>query len=212
MKIEINLKIILLAILFFILKQLDIYLIFIIFIAIHEISHLVIGMLVGLRPKVFSVNPLGFSIEFYMYKERKRSKKIITYLAGPISNFILAIIFMIIPITEKLKLEIVYTNLLLGMFNLLPIIPLDGGKILKEIITPKLGNKDATIFMNNVTQIVLIAITVLYSVAILRIKNFAIFLLIVYLWYLKYLEDRKVRTVIKAYEVVDEINKETKLY
>ena len=93
MKIEINLKIILLAILFFILKQIDIYLIFIIFIIIHEMAHLIVGMTCGLRPKVFSINPLGVSIEFYMYQQRKSSKKIITYLAGPLINFIMMVIF-----------------------------------------------------------------------------------------------------------------------
>ncbi len=53
MKIEINLKIILLGILFFILKQLDIYLIFIIFITLHEMAHLSVGMLVRITSKSF---------------------------------------------------------------------------------------------------------------------------------------------------------------
>lgn len=44
MKIEINLKIILLAILFFLLNKIDIYAIFIVFIFIHELSHMIIGM------------------------------------------------------------------------------------------------------------------------------------------------------------------------
>lgn len=53
MKIEINLKIILLGILFFILKQLDIYLIFIIFIMLHEMAHLSVGMLIRATSKSF---------------------------------------------------------------------------------------------------------------------------------------------------------------
>lgn len=44
MKIEINLKIILLGILFLILKQFDIYVIFIIFITLHELAHLLVGL------------------------------------------------------------------------------------------------------------------------------------------------------------------------
>lgn len=81
--------------------------------------------------------------------------------------------------------------------------PLDGGKILKEILLKKVGNKEATIFMNKLTQAILVAITLLYSIAILHMKNFALFLLILYLWYLKYLEDRKVKTVMRAYEVLE---------
>ena len=203
MKIEINLKIILLGILFFILKQLDIYLIFIIFITLHEMAHLIVGMLAGLRPKVFKINPLGVSVEFYMYQSRSSIKKIITYFAGPILNFAMGAIFMVLPIDENLKMKIVYTNLLLGIFNLIPIIPLDGGKILKEILVKMIGNKDATIFMNRLTQVILVAFTLIYSVWILKLKNFAIFLLILYLWYLKYLEDRKVHTLLKAYEIIE---------
>lgn len=44
MKVEINLKVILLGILFFVLNQIDIYVIFIIFIIMHEIAHLIVGM------------------------------------------------------------------------------------------------------------------------------------------------------------------------
>lgn len=157
-----------------------------------------------MRPKVFSINPLGVAVEFYMYRERKRFKKIVTYFAGPFINFIFALIFSVIPIDENLQMKIVYTNLVLGIFNLIPIMPLDGGKILKEFLVKKIGNKDATIFMNKLTQAILVVITLMYSIAILQMKNFAIFLLIVYLWYLKYLEDIKVRTMIRAYEVIEE--------
>ena len=48
MKVEINLKIILLGILFFVLNQIDIYVMFIIFIIIHEIAHLIMGMIARL--------------------------------------------------------------------------------------------------------------------------------------------------------------------
>ena len=157
----------------------------------------------GLKPKVFSINPLGVAVEFYMYKGKKSLRKIATYLAGPMMNFILAIVFVSISMNEILKMKIIYTNLLLGIFNLIPIMPLDGGKILKEILVKKIGNKEATIFMNKLTQAILLIFTLLYSIAILKIKNFAIFLLILYLWYLKYLEDKKVKTMMKAYEVIE---------
>jgi stage IV sporulation protein FB len=138
-----------------------------------------------------------------MYKNKESFRRMITYLAGPIINFIMVLIFACISLNENLKMKIVYTNLLLAIFNLLPIMPLDGGKILKEIMVKKIGNKDAVIFMNQLTQVILVVITLLYSIAILQMKNFAIFLLILYLWYLKYLEDKKLKSMIRAYEIIE---------
>lgn len=203
MKLEINLKIILIGLLFFVLKQIDIYVIFIIFITLHEIAHLVVGMICGLKPKVFAINPLGVSLEFYIYKSKKSIRKIITYFAGPIFNLLVALILIPFSFDEDLKMKIVYTNLLLAIFNLIPIMPLDGGKIMKEILVKCWGNKDATIFMNKLTKAILCFMTIFYSIAILKLKNFAIFLLILYLWYLKYIEDKKVRLMVKAYEVIE---------
>ena len=53
MKVEINLKIILLAILFIVLEQFDIYLIFIIFITLHELAHVAVGMLMRFATRGF---------------------------------------------------------------------------------------------------------------------------------------------------------------
>lgn len=57
-------------------------------------------------------------------------------IAGPLSNFFLAIVFAIfahlLPLGDMtgLLMGIVYVNLTLGVFNLIPIPPLDGSKIL----------------------------------------------------------------------------------
>lgn len=163
----------------------------------------------GFKPKTMKFNPLGVSIEFYSYKGkgiRKSIKKIITYMAGPISNFIIAIICYYINIDIALKTKLVYTNILIGIFNLIPIIPLDGGKIFKEILKNLVGNKNANIFMSVSTKIVLIILSVAYSIMIFKVKNISIFMLIIYLWYLYYLENKKLNLMLRAYSIIEKEN------
>lgn len=62
-------------------------------------------------------------------------------LAGPLSNFLLAILF-VIPIKLGIANEVSYPillqailiNIILGTFNLIPIPPLDGSKILASLV------------------------------------------------------------------------------
>ena len=65
MRIEINLKVILIIFLFFLFNYLDTYIIFLLFISLHELAHLLYGLLIGGRPNKICLNPLGVSLEFY---------------------------------------------------------------------------------------------------------------------------------------------------
>lgn len=204
MKIEVNLRIILLVFLTCIVYKMDIYVIFFISILLHEFCHAILGIALGLKIKKIRINPLGFNIEFMSFKEKYRiSKKIIVYLAGPLFNLAVAFIFYILNINVDLKINIVYTNLVLGIFNMLPILPLDGGKILKEICNMFLGFKNSNVYVLLLSKIILIIISVSYSILIFKVKNIFIFMVIVYLWYLYYLEEKKLSTVIKVYKILD---------
>lgn len=134
MKIEINLKIVFVIILFFLLKSLDLYFMFLVFVLIHELAHLIVGILIGGKPKKLHINPLGVSLEIYSYGKNKSLNKILFFLIGPLTNLLLAILFMYMKIDNIVKEKIIYTNLAICLFNLLPILPLDGGKILREIL------------------------------------------------------------------------------
>lgn len=72
---------------------------------------------------------------------RPKSGMFLVSLAGPLSNFLLALL-MVLPIKLGLTNQIsypflllgIYINLLLGTFNLMPIPPLDGSKILAALL------------------------------------------------------------------------------
>lgn len=77
MSININLKIFLFAIIFYFTKQIEIYALLMIFAILHEMGHLICGLILGLKPKALKIMPLGISIEFsVIYNDyNKKSKK-----------------------------------------------------------------------------------------------------------------------------------------
>ena len=76
----------------------------------------------------------------------------------------------------------IYSNILLIIFNILPIYPLDGGRILKGIIYLLNGKHLAEDYIYNISFITLIILTIFASIAILFLRNIAIFLGIMFLW------------------------------
>ena len=191
MKIEINLKIIVFIILFFLLNNIDTYLIFLLFVFIHELAHLFCGIWIGGKARKLYLNPLGVSLEFYSYGKKSPLYKICFFLVRPLINLIIPIIFYFIKYDEHHKSKIIYTNLSLCIFNLIPIIPLDGGKILKEILKKIIGINNANKFIIIISKTFLVIISLIYSIAIIEIKNIYLLLLLIYLWYLYFLEEKK---------------------
>ena len=191
MKIEINLKILFMIIIFLIFNNIEMYLIFFVFILIHEMAHLIVGLIIGGVPKRMSLNAFGISLEFYSYGKENVLYKIIFYLIGPLINFACAILFLKLKNYQFYKEEIIYTNLAICFFNLIPIYPLDGGKIVKELLKVFIGIDKSNEIMIIFSKIFLFIISFVYSIFIIKIKNIMILFLIIYLWYLLIIEEKK---------------------
>lgn len=207
MKIRVNLQIFLFAFIFILTKQIQIYGCVMFFALIHELGHMITGILIKLRVKTFEVMPFGISIMFetYDYIKLVEKKKIIIAIAGPVVNFIIAIIFSIID--SKANQLIIYSNLLIGFFNLIPIYPLDGGRILKSLIKLKYEEKYADKITNTVSNIILILITALASILILYIKNISVLFVIIYLWIMRINENKKILIKKRVYKVLSKKDK-----
>ncbi|MBR1802976.1 MAG: M50 family metallopeptidase [Clostridia bacterium] len=195
MNLKIDLKLFLFAIIFFFTHQIKMYALLMVFALLHELGHLICGLLLGFKPKTMAMNPWGFQIEFEVaIKEYHQKlgegyylnlKKIFIALAGPLTNFLIALICFLLPIQNSQAKEIIiYANFLIAIFNLLPIYPLDGGRILKELIQIKKGLQTAYKITNKTANVSMIALTVVASIAILYIHNIAILFILAYLWYL----------------------------
>lgn len=213
MNIKLNLNIFLFLLLFLITNQIEVYALVMLFALIHELGHLLCGVLLGFEADNFKIMPLGFSIEFktnindYNKKILKSNtltlKKLLINIAGPFTNVIIILIGMFMKINEN----IIYSNLIILIINLIPIYPLDGGRIIKNLMKLLIGNKKAKHYTNKVSNIFVIIVTVVSSITIYYYKNIAILFALMFIWTLIVKENKRYNTYNKIYKVIDKDSK-----
>ena len=102
MKFKIDLKIFLITFLFFMTSQIKIYITMMICAILHELGHLIMGIILGMKPEKLEIIPIGIRIRFKLNikdinKKVKKAnkleiKKILIAIAGPAINILLIII------------------------------------------------------------------------------------------------------------------------
>lgn len=210
MSIKLDLKILLFLILFCFTSQIEIYLMLMLFAIIHELGHLGVGIILGFKPQEIKITPVGMKIEFkpkceeYSHKIKKGNilaiKRAIVAIAGPLTNFFIIFIMIIVLnlntklLLNELSITIIYSNFLIGIFNLIPIYPLDGGRILKETLHIIVGLQKSYIYTYQISKIVIILLTIISSIAILYIQNISIIIILTYLWSLMLIERKRYYT------------------
>lgn len=208
MQIRINLQIFLFIIIFALTHQIEIYGWVMLFAFIHELGHMLAGILLKLKPKSLNFMPFGISIVFetYEYKKLIEVKKIIIALAGPLTNLIICLITAFLHINVRTKELIMYSNILIAIFNLIPLYPLDGGRILKGLIRLKHNEMTADDKINKISNILIIILTMLSSIIILYLKNIAILFVLIYLWIIVINENKKYNLKKRMYKMLQKDN------
>lgn len=112
---------------------------------LNPLAHIdLIGLLCLIFFKIGWARPVPFNAQNFKYP---RFFSVLVALAGPFSNiilaFLVAVLFHLFPITGSTRLAIlsrfflgalINVNVMLGIFNLVPLPPLDGSQLIRVLI------------------------------------------------------------------------------
>ncbi len=115
---------------------------------LHEYAHAYAGFRCGVMPEKIVLKWLGGATTFAREPYTGRDRILVT-IAGPAVNLALALIgyllqpYAVTPLLLWSLKALAIINLALGLFNLLPAIPLDGGRVLYLLIGGRWGEATA---------------------------------------------------------------------
>lgn len=109
---------------------------YILALTLHELAHLFVAIKRGYTLKEFKLSAFGVSVELGEKINDKDSFAV--NIAGPAINLFLCLIcvamYWLVPISFKILNNFCLANLTLAIFNLIPVYPLDGGKIFASMV------------------------------------------------------------------------------
>ena len=135
--------------------------------AIHEISHLFCCAMFEYRVLEIRLTPFGGSLKIDPLFETNPVAESFIAAAGPLSNLLMAggvFYLKLLGITNCYLNYWQITNLAIGIINLIPAFPLDGGRILHSWLNKNLGFENAVFWSKLISFVVAILVLVFGAV------------------------------------------------
>jgi Zn-dependent protease len=112
---------------------------------LHELGHALAARGFAIRTRDITLYPFG-GVASLTSMPRTPWQELVVAIAGPLVNFALALalgaaglVWGLWPLTM-----LAAANLFMGLFNLIPAFPMDGGRVLRALLVPGLGYRGAS--------------------------------------------------------------------
>jgi Zn-dependent protease len=137
-------------------------------VVLHEFGHSLQVRRYGIAVRDIILLPIGGMARAERIPDDPK-QEIVVAISGPLVNFALALILFAVlmirrePLTleNDLVVNLLFINIALGTFNLIPAFPMDGGRILRGLLATKMDYLRATRLAKNVGQIVAVLFVII---------------------------------------------------
>ena len=120
-------------------------------VVVHELGHCVVGRRFGMEITSITLWLLGGMAQFKEISKRPGDEARMA-IAGPLTSYALGVLFWILlwltpeslPSLCFVVSYLMWMNVILATFNLVPALPLDGGRVLRSLLALRMSHVDAT--------------------------------------------------------------------
>lgn len=127
---------------------------------VHELAHVIVAQRAGGKVRAVTLMLLGGVSEIEQMPSGNPEARMA--IAGPLASIALGLVglgaFFVTgtaaPLVRLFLYYLAVTNLIIGIFNLLPAFPLDGGRVLRAVLRNRLGQVRATTIAAGISKFV----------------------------------------------------------
>ncbi len=135
---------------------------------IHDISQALVAALFNIKINRLTFLPIG-ALPGISRKPDKVWEEILMLIAGPAANLLIAAILLVylnpysaywdepqnigVGYGGNFLFQLQFINLSIGLLNLLPVFPMDGGRILDAVLEKRFGEENAVKIVNTISML-----------------------------------------------------------
>ena len=148
---------------------------------VHEIGHIVCLLILGEKPSAVELSFYGIKLERREPSALTSAEELAVYAAGPAMNFMFSAFMMPFASQQSEIKTAAAISLCIGIFNLIPCMPLDGGNILSCFLHYMTDDERAEKFCFYASCAALVSMAVTGVVMFFHNGNFTLAAVTVYL-------------------------------
>ena len=160
-----------------------------VFVVFHELAHSIIARHYGIKVRKIMLYPIGGVSEIEEIPDNP-SQEWRMAVAGPLTSLLLGAgllgvsqitstqafsIYTFTTFTGNFLTDLAAVNILLGLFNIIPAFPMDGGRVFRALLAERLKYSDATryaVYLGKVFGIAMILVGFVYNFFLILVGIF----------------------------------------